>query len=407
MRRLHFQRAAAGHDPEQRQHRQLPPQRRWHVLYGHGVRSGWPHDGARRLPVQRSAVRSKHSRVRRQPQGEFAGLPVFVRAPNGYIKENNLYAWASSPLERLSSFANGHFDISDSVRVTAQAWSAARRRESSLGLTAANINQWAAAVPFGNEIYRGNNQPLYPGSRAGPQYLRHSGFARSTRTGTACRMHASIRTQFRVHDQRPFRRRVRCATHAGNALARRPARLHDVGGLADQPRGLQPLHEPAGSEPGHLGQPFARLPEDDARQWPLDDQHDDDDEFSLGLEGDLPSGDDLWDITVSTGRSDNVVNQLGSVRLSSYRVCIWSPNYGRGCVFDPNPSTPAASPRVSPTCTSGLPIADDSSATEDCVQMLSPSSEERARDGRRRSSRPTSSATSPRCRPARCSMRSV
>ena len=44
------------------------------------------------------------------------------RAPNGYIKENNLYQWASSPLERLSAFANGHFDVSDSVRVTAQAY---------------------------------------------------------------------------------------------------------------------------------------------------------------------------------------------------------------------------------------------------------------------------------------------
>jgi iron complex outermembrane receptor protein len=97
-------------------------------------------------------------------QGEFAGLPVFVQAPNGYIKENNLYAWASSPLERLSSFANGHFDLSDSVRVTAQASLTRTQTQSSLGATAANINQWAAAVPFGNQLYRGNNTPLYPGA---------------------------------------------------------------------------------------------------------------------------------------------------------------------------------------------------------------------------------------------------
>src|SRR5688572_11898902 len=97
-------------------------------------------------------------------QGEFAGLPVFVRAPNGYIKENNLYAWASSPLERLSSFANGHFDLSDNLRVTAQASVTRTQTESSLGATAANINQWAAAVPFGNQVYRGNNTPLYPGA---------------------------------------------------------------------------------------------------------------------------------------------------------------------------------------------------------------------------------------------------
>ena len=30
------------------------------------------------------------------------------------------------------------------------------KTESSLGLTAANINQWGAGVPFGNQLYRGN-----------------------------------------------------------------------------------------------------------------------------------------------------------------------------------------------------------------------------------------------------------
>jgi hypothetical protein len=68
-------------------------------------------------------------------QGSFAGLPVFVQAPNGYIKENNLYQWASSPLERLSSFASGRFDVSDSVRVTAQASLTRTQTESSLGAT--------------------------------------------------------------------------------------------------------------------------------------------------------------------------------------------------------------------------------------------------------------------------------
>src|SRR5690606_28619159 len=45
--------------------------------------------------------------------GDLQGLPVFVMQPNGQIKENNLYSWASTPLERLSAFASGHFDVSD------------------------------------------------------------------------------------------------------------------------------------------------------------------------------------------------------------------------------------------------------------------------------------------------------
>ena len=50
--------------------------------------------------------------------GNFQGLPVFVRQPNGMIKENVLYNWTSTPLERLSGFANGHFDLTDSITVT-------------------------------------------------------------------------------------------------------------------------------------------------------------------------------------------------------------------------------------------------------------------------------------------------
>ena len=46
--------------------------------------------------------------------------------------------------------------------------------------------------------------------------------------------------------------------------------------------------------------------------------------FTLGLEGDLPSGDHSWDVSLYTGRSDNIVNQLGSMRLTTYRdvLCV-------------------------------------------------------------------------------------
>src|SRR6185436_1392066 len=87
--------------------------------------------------------------------GSFQGLPVFVMQPDGRIKENVLYNWVSTPLERLAGFANGHFDVSDNVKVTGQAMVSRTKTESSLGLTAENINQWGAGIPFGNQIYRG------------------------------------------------------------------------------------------------------------------------------------------------------------------------------------------------------------------------------------------------------------
>ena len=109
--------------------------------------------------------------------GDFAGLPVFVQQPNGAIKENVLYNWTSTPLERLSGFANGHFDVSDNITVTGQAMVTRTKTESSLGLAAANINQWGAGIPFGNAIYRGNANRVF----------RHPGLAGSTSTATASR----------------------------------------------------------------------------------------------------------------------------------------------------------------------------------------------------------------------------
>jgi hypothetical protein len=93
--------------------------------------------------------------------GDFQGLPVFVRQPNGMIKENVLYNWTSTPLERLSGFANGHFDLTDSVTVTGQAMVTRTKTESSLGLAAANINQWGAGIPFGNQPYLGNSNTYF------------------------------------------------------------------------------------------------------------------------------------------------------------------------------------------------------------------------------------------------------
>jgi len=53
--------------------------------------------------------------------GNFAGLPFRVEQPDGQIKENNFWQWASGPLERLSAFGKGHFDVSDRLRVTGSA----------------------------------------------------------------------------------------------------------------------------------------------------------------------------------------------------------------------------------------------------------------------------------------------
>src|SRR5690606_19047025 len=54
-----------------------------------------------------------------------------------------------------------------------------------------------------------------------------------------------------------------------------------------------------------------------------------------------------------------------------YRALMQFPNYGRGAVFDPNPTDDGFAESV-PTCTSGLPILQRFVPSEDCVQMIAP-----------------------------------
>jgi outer membrane receptor protein involved in Fe transport len=84
--------------------------------------------------------------------GNFQGLPYRVVQPDGVIKENNFWQWASLPLDRNSAFAKGHFDISDNVRLTGMAMFTRTKTETSLGLGADNITFWGAPIPFSDNV---------------------------------------------------------------------------------------------------------------------------------------------------------------------------------------------------------------------------------------------------------------
>ena len=313
--------------------------------------------------------------------GNFAGLPVFVERPGGGIKENNLYQWASSPLERLSAFANGHFDISDTVRVTAMASVTRTQTESSLGATAANINQWAAAVPFGNELYRGNNTPLYPGDSLDrsiydiPDSLcamvpQVQGGVLTTGLPVGCTAVGLTNNAYTIDG----RFQVECDA----------APTLEMPWLDGLPGCTNSEAWPTSAEVYNL---FMSRPDPNAIFW--GNRSPDylreaigagrsttntttTMNFSLGLEGELASGDDFWDITVSTGRSDNYVNQNGSVRLSQLRALYLVPNYGRNAVFDPEPVNDGFA-ETNSACTSGLPIFERFIPSADCISMIAPS----------------------------------
>jgi outer membrane receptor protein involved in Fe transport len=281
--------------------------------------------------------------------GNFPGLPFRVVQPNGAIKENNFWQWASTPLERLSAFSNGHFDISDKIRLTSQAMFTRTETETSLGLTADNITIWGAAIPFGNDPYLGNPaagipNPLNPDGTTNAAYLPGGRFGVNCEAPfdpvttpwsdglPGCTQSEAWPTTPEIYNL--FQ--TRANPDAEIWASRPPDYIRDALGAARSSTNTLTTMQ-----------------------------------LSLGLEGELPSGNDFWDITVSTGRTDNFITQRGSTRISTYRAMMASPNYGRNGVFDPNPYVVGFAESIA-TCTSGLPIIADFQVSSDCVTMMSP-----------------------------------
>jgi outer membrane receptor protein involved in Fe transport len=284
--------------------------------------------------------------------GAYAGLPIFVRQPNGNIKENNLYSWTSTPLERLSAFANGHFDVADNIRVTGQAMVSRTKTESSLGLAAANINQWGAAIPFGNELYLGNSNPYFDiPSSLNPNGTTNSAYTINGQYGVEC--DAAPTAAMPWLDGLP-------GCTQSEAWPTSPEVWRLMNSRTNPNNDVWVSYEPDWLR-NALGAGRSTTNTTTTMS------------FTLGLEGDLPSGGHSWDVSLYTGRSDNTVNQLGSMSLVAYRNLLSSPNYGRNASFDQNPWEFGGFAESTPSCTTGLPIIKRFVPSANCVTMVSPS----------------------------------
>jgi iron complex outermembrane receptor protein len=131
--------------------------------------------------------------------GNFPGLPFRIRQPDGTIKENNFWQWNSSPTERISAFAKGHFDVSDEVRITGQMFVSRTEGASSLGLIVEHGRHDERGVPARRtvrpELRRRRHTRLH-GARSlaaaarGRGAVRHANAERGGRLGeSAARLH--------------------------------------------------------------------------------------------------------------------------------------------------------------------------------------------------------------------------
>jgi len=273
--------------------------------------------------------------------GEFAGLPFRVIQPDGAIKENTWYQPASIPLNRLSTFGRGVFEVSDSVRLTGQAMFTRTENTTALGATSDTIGLWGAEIPFGTDLYAPSVTNL------GADGLPNTADAGEDMTTLPAFLAGGIH-------------QLDC-----------PA----VGGCTDSQAWPTPpeVQTIMNSRPLPNETLWVNRTQDDLRHQLGDARgsanHTTTMQLSLGLEGELPSGNDFWDVSVSTGRTDTQNILTGSIRLTSYRQLLASPNYGAGFEGDPNPAVVGFA-EGKPTCTSGIPIVRSFNMSSDCIEML-------------------------------------
>ena len=199
------------------------------------------------------------------------------------------------------------------------------KTESSLGLAAANINQWGAGIPFGTQTLTGATRNAYFDIPDSLIDVNGDGVA-----DAGDRTHPAYRAGGRFG--------VNCDAPLGPAT---PWADGLPGCTNSEAWPISPeiynlMMTRLGRTIDPLGEPRTGLDAKRARRRPLDEQRHDDDELRRSASrATLPSGDHSWDVSLSTGRSDNTVNQLGSMRLHSYRDVLASPNFGRNATFDP------------------------------------------------------------------------
>ncbi|MDX1561896.1 MAG: TonB-dependent receptor plug domain-containing protein, partial [Gammaproteobacteria bacterium] len=231
--------------------------------------------------------------------GEFGGLPFRVFQPDGGIKENTWYQPASIPLDRLSAFGRGTFEVADNIRVTGQAMFTRTENRTRMGATSDTIGVWGAVVPFGTNIYEPSVVSF------GDDGLPNTADANEDMTTLPAFLPGGLYE-------------LSCPAVGGCTETEAWPVPPEVEAL------MMSRADPEEDIRINRTQDNLRHLLGDARG---SSNYTSTMQLSLGVEGVLPSGDDFWDITVSTGRTDAQNTLTGSIRLTTYRQLVASPNY--------------------------------------------------------------------------------
>lgn len=274
------------------------------------------------------------------PYGNFEGLPFRKVMPDGRITENTLHQWASTPLERFSAFGRGKYEVADNIRVTSMATFARTETATNWGITSDAIGTWGARIPFGTGLYApsvvdavGNDGIANTGDEnlnTLPAYLSGGVYGLNCPAMGGCSKNQAF----------PLPQEI------VNIFMSRPDPEMDI----QLNRPLDFFREQHNA---------SRETENDTTTMQL----------MIGVEGESPSGDHLWDVSFTTGRTTTAVGIGGAVRLESWRRLVSSPNFGVAFQGQGNPTANGFSTGIS-SCATGVPVVRTFEPSQDCIEMM-------------------------------------
>jgi iron complex outermembrane receptor protein len=257
------------------------------------------------------------------------GTPFRKLDPDGRWEENIIGHKATVPLERFSTFAKAHYDLTDNVTAFAQ-----------INVSESNLRQlwqwspaaggWGQNIPHGDGLYEpsldADGISTLPAFQAGGPI----GLACAPTGGCSKSEAFPVSPELAILlDSRP-----------------NPEADWNLNFFFDYP--LWGLSDP-------------RLIDTETKT----------NQYNFGLEGRIEAIDGTWDITASHGTSTTILNLKGYAGLQRHRTLITSPNYGKGFFREANPFSATNFSGGVARCTSGIPVfRDHSDVSQDCLDAF-------------------------------------
>jgi iron complex outermembrane receptor protein len=256
----------------------------------------------------------------------------------GTLVEQDTTGMLEIPLDRYALFGSGRLEVSDNVSAIVQVNFSEDETDTQLGDNYLG-SFWGAYVPHGTGIYAPS---VGAGGNTLPAYLAGGIYGLNCAPTGGC-------TNSQVWPTAPALTQLLDSRRLDPDGAG-PAPAGATGSAANAPWSMASFTTYAGK----------RTTDNDVQTY----------QFLAGFEGELANRDMTWEAYLSHGSTDVSTIFGGVISIERYRYLVNLPNYGRNAFDQGNDFSAAHIAGGTLECTTGLPIAESFTPSQDCVDAI-------------------------------------